>query len=425
MIMKKIFTILLSVLALSSIKAQFPNWTQLNYTYPNSTTSQDLRSVSVSPNDTIYAYNKSRTEPAHYSTDGGNTWNELVNTSILGRVLKLIPDNQGGVYRVKFRSGAFPDSVFYSNNLGSSWSYVSVSTTNPNGPIPPYNVNGLHFLHRVDSRGVIYLGEGVAGHNFKYSDDNGATWTTINCPHQPFSALVASDGTIYITTYNNGIYVSTDGGNTWDNSGYSGTTTCYDLFEDPTTGHIYHAWSYMAIRKSIDHGQTWTNEATYPANISKPIRQLLVTPDGMFYVRGDRDIYEASNNMSFTHILEQTDNLDFIQDIAASNQYLYAPVDGSIYKYARQTGTTSINDNKHNKLLNIFPNPANDVVTISGIAIGAKLTIRDISGKLAYHDLVNDMNYKLSTVSFKTGIYFIQVDHEGSVWNEKLIISKP
>ncbi len=418
---------MLAVVGLSfNVQAQFPNWTRLNYSYVNYQ-NIDNRSMAVNSGDTVFAYIKDRSVPVEYSLDGGNTWGELLDTDVVGRTLKLIADDHGGVYRVKFRSGAYPDTVFYSPDMGNTWDFKSVSTTNPTGPIPTYNVNGINFLHRKDNRGTIYVGEGEAGHNFKYSEDNGATWTTVICPHQPFSALVASDGTIYISTYNNGIYVSTDNGSTWDNSGYSQTTTCYDLYEDPISGDVFHAWSYMAIRKTSNQGQNWTIVASYPANVPKPIKQFLLTSDGMFYTRSDRDIYESQDGVTYNHIMEFTDNTDFVREIEASNQYLYAQADTSIYRYERLTnggGTSNISEMKKESNIRMYPNPANDVVFLENILVGSIVNIRDISGKLVDRKVADVDRMELNTLSMREGVYFLEIENTRGIETKKLVISR-
>jgi len=74
--------------------------------------------------------------------------------------------------------------------------------------------------------------------------------------------------------------------------------------------------------------------------------------------------------------------------------------------------------------LNIYPNPANDFLTITNLEKGSLLSIADISGKVVYHELVQLENTTINTTEFANGVYFIQHVLQGKINTGKMVISK-
>jgi hypothetical protein len=75
----------------------------------------------------------------------------------------------------------------------------------------------------------------------------------------------------------------------------------------------------------------------------------------------------------------------------------------------------------------IFPNPANDLITISidENFIGSTATITDITGRKMAAVQLSTVNRQLSTADFASGVYFVTVtDRQGGSTTKKLIIRK-
>lgn len=74
-----------------------------------------------------------------------------------------------------------------------------------------------------------------------------------------------------------------------------------------------------------------------------------------------------------------------------------------------------------------YPNPASDMINVQTYAEGEnKLTIRDQTGKTVFYAIINGRTTQ--TVNFdntvSNGLYFITIENEGSIQNEKIIIRK-
>lgn len=89
--------------------------------------------------------------------------------------------------------------------------------------------------------------------------------------------------------------------------------------------------------------------------------------------------------------------------------------------------TVGITENYTENHFNLYPNPAQDFVDISGENIQS-IEVYSIQGQLLKSEkFVNNLNYiKLSVIELNTGIYFIRINNGNSSYNfsRKLVINK-
>ncbi|MDP1726804.1 MAG: T9SS type A sorting domain-containing protein [Bacteroidota bacterium] len=85
--------------------------------------------------------------------------------------------------------------------------------------------------------------------------------------------------------------------------------------------------------------------------------------------------------------------------------------------FGPSSGTNELTLNEH---INIFPNPAKEMVEIglSNELLGAEIQIKDINGKLVYFGKQTTINLN----DFNKGIYFVQISHDGYQVTKKLFI---
>lgn len=94
---------------------------------------------------------------------------------------------------------------------------------------------------------------------------------------------------------------------------------------------------------------------------------------------------------------------------------------------AGQTTTTEIIENSFTSSINLFPNPADNHLTI---ALGSnnknvEVTITDITGKIIYLTTLTETDkIEVNTNEFATGIYVVKVQAAGSIGTKKLIMEK-
>jgi hypothetical protein len=105
---------------------------------------------------------------------------------------------------------------------------------------------------------------------------------------------------------------------------------------------------------------------------------------------------------------------------------------GRIFGLPSETDTTNVNNKFYapNQLL-MFPNPAQNLITLKGIFNKSSIvnfTIKDIDGKVVINlpkQVLNqgELNYSFNTNKLVNGVYFVFVDDGVNQFVKKLIIA--
>jgi hypothetical protein len=139
----------------------------------------------------------------------------------------------------------------------------------------------------ADGRIIIALGSGVPA---AISTNSGANWTT-NGPTYGVSGASSADGTKFLTASIEGLFMSTNSGNTWNEiiSSLSGLSSC-TLSAD---GNRLAACANGLIYTSTNSGKTWHN---YDAPIADML--LASSADGTKFIAGgyDDNVYVSTNS---------------------------------------------------------------------------------------------------------------------------------
>ncbi|MBN3035895.1 MAG: T9SS type A sorting domain-containing protein [Bacteroidales bacterium] len=249
-------------------------WLNISASFPKKV----VNDVRIDPADTLKIFAGTEGDGVYYSADGGTTW---------------AYQTQGDGDQGSVRSIAFPPSgtdTLYAGYLslgvcrsvdnGQSWSYAhrgiaSLLVNDIN--LQPGDPDVILAGFEAENSGGCYL-----------STDGAANWGLVTgLPATRFSVVdVAQDGTMY--TWSNGpssvapegLYKSTDGGITWNNTGPNiGSLFETQIFsldispEEPEQIFIggnnfgVNGWDAIIYRTS-NGGQTWDSVYTGPANNS-------------------------------------------------------------------------------------------------------------------------------------------------------------
>ena len=85
-------------------------------------------------------------------------------------------------------------------------------------------------------------------------------------------------------------------------------------------------------------------------------------------------------------------------------------------------GLAGLEENQETSF-SIYPNPANENVTISNIEAGSTVTLVDVSGKSVSQQFSNSTSVKLQTSALNSGVYFVRVmNNNGISGTQKLVI---
>jgi hypothetical protein len=138
-------------------------------------------------------------------------------------------------------------------------------------------------------------------------------------------------------------------------------------------------------------------------------KMMIVDPD---YPSSDPLVTTGSHNWSVTADTKNDENMVIVHDSSIANQYLQSiaqniiDLGGSITPVHTNTGIETMVDD----LLNIYPNPAKDKLTISaGQDATYTVTMTNISGQILMTEQFQGDHTTLLLAGLDTGIYFVTV----------------
>ena len=98
---------------------------------------------------------------------------------------------------------------------------------------------------------------------------------------------------------------------------------------------------------------------------------------------------------------------------------LELPMDDFVYVFV-----TSIDD-PNAALTSLYPNPAQDMVTVTSTLPMTQLTVTNYVGQVVYKSEMNDATSTvLNTSSYQSGVYLVKIDTENGVVTKRVIISR-
>ncbi len=179
-------------------------------------------------------------------SNNGITWNQL---TVADGLMKAICSDENGYLYVTGDKG-----IFISKNNGSTWSYLGntiivnayslfvtkggkilVGTTQNCGVFRSTD-EGITWLEDASITNISAFAQikngtifACTGNGIYQSSNNGENWSLCGLPNmQVLSIIEASNGNIYIGTKDNGVYCSTDFGQTWEetNTGLNNKYVC-------------------------------------------------------------------------------------------------------------------------------------------------------------------------------------------------------
>ncbi|MES2517289.1 MAG: T9SS type A sorting domain-containing protein [Bacteroidota bacterium] len=140
---------------------------------------------------------------------------------------------------------------------------------------------------------------------------------------------------------------------------------------------------------------------------------------------------QAQGETVFQKIFE-TDNLLEYSDVKLkeNNAYSYRLKALSVFsesgfsKIDLKTLAILSNQNEENSIFNVFPNPANEKMTISfAEPISGNLSFTDLSGKIVFEQKITKQKIvEMNVATFKKGFYLVLVNTNQELYSQKVII---
>ena len=312
-------------------------------------TGADLRMIKVDPANSrkVYCVGRSGT---FKSSNGGYTWEGLNYEPLIGNedvavaqhpvsleTILVTKEGYGNIYKTT-NSGRswrilyqYPSS--YDSNNWHTFKAIEYSTSNPSIIYAG--------MRRVQNIGGIDPADGPSHGMFK-STDGGQTWNQINEGLEETynkninDILIDSDdpNTVYIGTYKNGVWKTTNGGNIWvcKTNQIAELTDIRSLVTHPDNNIIYAGTRENGIWKTEDEGETWENTSTgMPVNAA--ILSIVIHPkDPQIIYAGDltSGVYVSKDGGQTWYVMNEGLSTRAVTslDISSNGRVLYAATSG-------------------------------------------------------------------------------------------------
>lgn len=281
-----------------------------------------IRAIDVSPQDKDLIFIGGR--GMNMSLDGGVTW--MGRSSGLGGMqleLKLDPEDSSIFYAVE---GSGEGSLYRSEDRGKQWERLEGQ-----GIGLAFDADGMT-LYRALHEGLLH------------SQDGGRSWISIETPVEGIQSVSSHPYHPGMLFFSHGpgqspiIYVSTDGGSTWQ--GTSGINYMFNakLFFDHDQGQVVYAVGrHDQVARSMDGGRTWMECAPTQFWHPETDTQLAIHPKDsnklILATRGGGVLISKDGCQSWQSINEGLGNL-FVNTVTfdpLNPRTIYVGTDGGVY----------------------------------------------------------------------------------------------
>jgi photosystem II stability/assembly factor-like uncharacterized protein len=406
------------------------NWMQMN----NGLTNTVIQALSVSktnPNIVMVGSTNTGTSPGIYrTTDGGSNWT-LVNNGITDtlaiQALEIDPVNPNIAYVGIFTgTGNASVGLYKTTNGGQNW-FAANTGIGANKNMLAIAINPLN-------TNVVYCGTSFmlpnppgTGPTFVYkSVDAGATWTNMSTGLPPLTtdinpirvlAVSNADTSVVIaglfmnTTTNGGLFVSTNGGNSWIKKhngmpSIAGTLIRAAIIRPGSSTEFFvglDGGTNKAVWRTIDGGNLWTQFLGGPMIASHSIRAL------GFRTLADSTLYAGVANTTGTGngILEYT--------------WIPVGITGNNGKIPKDFALYQNYPNPFNPVTNIlFDIPKENFVTLKVYDIRGK----EVKTLAAENRQAGSYNITFNAAALASGVYFYKLTAGDFARTMKMVLVK-
>ena len=273
--MKKLVLLFIFVCIVSG-KAQEFYWTEINGQIPG-----NILTVSTDSSGFLFASNSQN--KIFRSTDSGLNWQFLFNTS--QAITKFSFASQQEIFAV----GGFYH-IIYSSNNGDSWEIRNSGIKGFDEVLTITKTQSGKLLAGAKTDCLSCDGGGIYT-----STDNGINWVFVGLLNNYINSIIRGFGNKIFATAYDGVYLSTDDGNSWQlkNTGMQSYIKYLTIDDNNILYAATEIYNELMF-KSLDEGETWTQCNTGLPN--DEVTGLISTDNKLYVLYKNAGVYCSSNS---------------------------------------------------------------------------------------------------------------------------------
>ena len=250
-----------------------------------------------------------------------------------------------------------------------------------------------------------------------------AQWQQTNGPNGGYINCIAFSGNhIFAGTYS-GVFLSTDNGSNWTTVN-NGLTNQYVLSLAVSGTNIFAGTDGGGVFLSTDNGSNWS--AVNNGLTSQDVWSLAVSGTNIFAGTYNGGVFLSTDNGSNWSAVNNGLTSQDIWSFAVSGNNIFAGTNGSsVWKRPLSEMPEGIEELDNSNDLLVYPNPANDKITIDRLSsnanTGNEISIYDLQGKLLLKQPLYQTKTDINISDLAAGIYFIKWAGEEGVVVKKFV----
>ena len=249
--------------------------------------------LAINPNNSDIIYAGTTKYGIYRSSNGGQTWAESKSQFSYVRKIVLDPKNENIIYIVADLNEE--RAVFKTTDGGINWKKI-LSQRDREKPIALEIVidhSNSNILYTTDSTGGVYK-----------SIDGGKEWKAIYWTDSPVNILVMdsqNNQQLYLGTVDNRIYMSEDGGASFEESGSEediyNRYDIYSIATSKTEKGVVYVLSIVGLQVSRDSGKTYEKVNTLLPPDNTIAHQIVTDPidKNVIYLIAGKIVYKTIN----------------------------------------------------------------------------------------------------------------------------------
>ena len=186
------------------------------------------------------------------------------------------------------------------------------------------------------------------------------------------------------------------------------------------------------IYKTTDDGITWNKILEADSAMKAPGNSMIKYKNGMIYIQTHAGLIistDKGNSWKFYNVVQTfKDKLKngwiMFAEMLNEKEFILGfgnPGYPNLYKYTIEDSTSAVTDETE-ELINVFPNPANNIVNISAPEDITYITLMDMSGlKLNTERFNSGKNAEIKLTGLPSGIYFLNITCGNKTYTRKIV----